>query len=430
MPMQMQVFLTGFILGLFTTTLAVGQGQNFTELCDPDLWEEISSGEEVEQLAEEFGQEEMLSLRCGADRNTCLHLAAWKNQYPEVIDALIDMGFYVEDENEQNQNAIHLAMMNENNKKTLPILLEEYGGIVADPTQFSHDISSSEEKQEDGNSNNEGERRGAYISVAGGGSESFFAHMIGMNYDTFCYPTSSCFIQDPRPEINGYTWEYDIETNRGSSFEVAVGLFEGRGFLDNIRAELAWARQISEIGRYDFTNGGYLNSDVPRVRDHETTIQSNSKSAIDSITTHTVSVNLYHDIPNRTRLTPYGGYGLGLATAFISNSHYSNSYMDTADDPKTVYDPPLSFYNGSKTTNPSDTFIPFVQVHVGADWRLNEQTSIGAKLTYALFDEIDYVEQYDRHPMHSINPDFSFHESWGKTNRWRWMVAMKSIWSR
>ena len=64
----------------------------------------------------------------------------------------------------------------------------------------------------------------------------------GWNRDPICYPTDACFDQDPRPEIAGYRWHYDIAAATGPVFELSTGLF-----VDRARVELSFRQRWNDL---------------------------------------------------------------------------------------------------------------------------------------------------------------------------------------
>ena len=64
----------------------------------------------------------------------------------------------------------------------------------------------------------------------------------GWNRDPICYPTDACFDQDPRPEISGYRWHYDIAAATGPVFE----------YHDTFAAARSWTLMFT--GKYAFDN--------------------------------------------------------------------------------------------------------------------------------------------------------------------------------
>ena len=64
----------------------------------------------------------------------------------------------------------------------------------------------------------------------------------GWNRDPICYPTAACFDQDPRPEIAGYRWHYDIAAATGPVFELSTGLF-----VDRARVELSFRQRWNDL---------------------------------------------------------------------------------------------------------------------------------------------------------------------------------------
>ena len=79
----------------------------------------------------------------------------------------------------------------------------------------------------------------------------------GWNRDPICYPTDACFDQDPRPEISGYRWHYDIAAATGPVFELSTGLF-----VDRARVELSFRQRWNDLDQMflsvtNYAGGGH-----------------------------------------------------------------------------------------------------------------------------------------------------------------------------
>lgn len=258
----------------------------------------------------------------------------------------------------------------------------------------------------------------------GGGIGAGWVHDMeerGWNRDTYCSPRTC---EEPGLSENiegisipGYRWNYDLDLDLGSAFEIAVG----RTF-DRWRLEISAAQRKNDIDQ-TFTGTTYLDGrarDQPSARNR---VVSNSVSKIDDLTTRTLSFNVYYDFLDvfHPRITPYLGVGLGVAFAELSDVHYSTSYEDLADPARD-----LSFYNSYKDADMWDTVI-VGNFHVGTDYHLTDTILAGVKFTYAMMDDLDDRAGYRAHPVHRENPDFRFNEHFSSPHQYSVMFTMKYL---
>ena len=85
-------------------------------------------------------------------------------------------------------------------------------------------------------------RSGWYVGGGIGATWPSNLAQSGWNRDPICYPTDACFDQDPRPEISGYRWHYDIAAATGPVFELSTGLF-----VDRARVELSFRQRWNDL---------------------------------------------------------------------------------------------------------------------------------------------------------------------------------------
>ena len=226
---------------------------------------------------------------------------------------------------------------------------------------------------------------GWYVAVGVGANRAATMQQAGDNRDTTCYPTRDCR-HLPGGMPSGYRWSYDLHSDTGAAFELAMG----RTFR-SVRLELAVSRQ--RIGlEQAFTGSTYLDGStiVPAADSGYT---SASTASVDDLTIHTLSVNAYYDVPlPRSRVTPYLGVGLGLAFAELSGLHFQIRYACTDD---TRCDRPER-YDGRQDVDLSDT-VPVAHVHAGADYRLSDRLLLGLKLSYSLTDDVGSRDAYAYH---------------------------------
>ena len=236
-------------------------------------------------------------------------------------------------------------------------------------------------------------RSGWYIGGGIGANWTSQVEQAGWNLDAFCYPDFSCAGRD----VQGYRWNYDLDLDAGSAFEIAVG----RTF-NHWRLEISAAQRKNGIEQ-EFAGLTYLDgSPVEPARDPKG--QSNSMARVDDLTTRMLSFNAYYDFTDVfERITPYLGVGLGVAFVEIAGLHFSSDYKDPSNPSRD-----LSSYNSRQDADMSDTV--FVgNFYAGTDYSLTEDTLLGVKLTYSLMDDFEYTGTYSMHPMHQQDPAFPNH---------------------
>ena len=252
-------------------------------------------------------------------------------------------------------------------------------------------------------------RSGWYI---GGGLGAVWASNIaqsGWNRDPLCYPTDACFDEDPRPEIPGYRWNYDVAAATGPSFELGTGFILGRA-----RVELSFGQTRNSLDQMFLSVTNY--DGVAMEGRRNSTVVSDTRSSIDHLVVRTLAISAYYDFPAGPGFSPYVGAGVGPAFVTMAGVRFSDQYMDTAVNGD-VYEPPLSYYNASLDDDLSATVLAG-HVHAGADFRVSERTWLGLKLTYSLLADIETSGGYDLHPVHALDPDFTHHEAFADERSW------------
>lgn len=247
-------------------------------------------------------------------------------------------------------------------------------------------------------------RSGWYIGGGIGVNWTYPIDQVGWNRDPYCYPDSgSCGVPGPSADVPGYRWAYDLDLDAGTAFEISVGRLFNRW-----RLELSAAQRNNAIEQ-QFKDLTYLDgrrAPAPAPDSPSNTVTSNAMAGIDDLTTRTLSVNAYYDFTDVfERITPYVGAGLGVSFVEISGVHFSTRYEDTADPLRD-----LSGFNGRQDADLSDTV--FVgNVHAGADYSLTDETLLGVKLTYSLMGDLEHTGNYQVHPVHTQDPDFTNHNA-------------------
>ncbi len=239
----------------------------------------------------------------------------------------------------------------------------------------------------------------------------------GWNSDSTCYPTSSCFFMDSRPEISGYRWRYDPSVDRGIGFDVAVGRSLGRA-----RLEVSFSQRKNNVDQGASTGGGFLDETLS-LPPGSGTAQSTATAFIDDLVTRTASLQGYYDLPLGTSgLASYVGLGGGIAFVELTRVFYSSEFSDPSGSVR--YDPPLSFYNSEQDTGMSDAAF-VVHGIAGVDYNLHTRTAIGLKVTISIVGDIRHEGPYDHHPYHETVPSLIATNTFSGTNHFSMALNVK-----
>ena len=261
-------------------------------------------------------------------------------------------------------------------------------------------------------------RSGWYV---GGGIGANWASNIaqsGWNRDRLCYPTDACFDLDPRPEVSGYRWNYDIAAATGPAFEISTGLFASRA-----RVEVSYGQKWNDLDQMFLAVTDYDGMAMaPRV---DSTVTSDTRSSIDHLAVRMLTVNAYYDFAVGSMVAPYLGAGVGPAFVTVAGVRFSDVYMDTAVDGD-VYDPPLSSYNARLDDDFSDTVLAG-HLHAGADFHIADRTWLGLKLTYSMLGDIETSGGYDLHAAQAFDPDFEHNDTFAGARSWALLFTVKYV---
>lgn len=266
-----------------------------------------------------------------------------------------------------------------------------------------------------------GERRsGWYVGGGIGTNWASDVNQRGWNRDTLCFPTLSCFDQDPRSEQRGYRWAYDLKTATGMpSFELSTGFI-----LKRARLELSFAQRMNDIEQ-KFRSVSDFDGN-PLQRRHASPVTSDAEYWIDNLTVRTLTLSTYYDFRNAASgLAPYVGIGVGPAFAEIRGLHYAEEYRDTSSD-GAAYDPPLSYYTSRQDADFSDTVLAG-HLYAGMDFGLAGRTALGLKLTYTALGDIETTGTYQVHPQHVVDPDFPNHTTFTGTRYWTLLFTVRYV---
>ena len=259
-------------------------------------------------------------------------------------------------------------------------------------------------------------RSGWYVGGGIGATWPSNLAQSGWNRDPICYPTDACFDQDPRPEISGYRWHYDLAAATGPVFELSTGLF-----VDRARLELSFGQRWNDLDQMFLSVTNY--EGVAMADRVNSTVTSDTRSSIDHVAVRMLTVNAYYDFAAGSVVSPYLGAGVGPAFVTVAGVRFSDEYRDTAINGD-VYDPLLSFYNASLDADLSDTVLAG-HLHAGADVRIADRTWLGLKMTYSMLDDIETRGGYDLHAANALDPDFEYHNTFAASRSWTLMFTGK-----
>ena len=252
-------------------------------------------------------------------------------------------------------------------------------------------------------------RSGWYLGAGAGPSWGSTISQSGWNRDPLCYPTAACFDLDPRAEVSGYRWNYDVAAGSGSALEFSAGFIVNRA-----RVELAYGDTGYGLDQMFLGASYYDGTDLKdRVG---STVTSETSSSIDHLAVRMLTVNAYYDFPAGSVVSPYVGAEVGPAFAKLAGVRFSDMYMDTSVNGD-VYDPPLSFYNTRLDHDLSATVLAG-HLHAGGDLRIFGGTSAGLKLTYSMLGDIETSGAYDLHSAHAFDPGFRNHNTFAGARFW------------
>ena len=262
-------------------------------------------------------------------------------------------------------------------------------------------------------------RSGWYVGSGGGANWASDINQTGFNRDPLCYPTDACFDEDPRPEVSGYRWGYDLDAGAGAMFELSTGFI-----LNRARLELSFAQRRNDIDQM-FRSVTTLEGIAMENRQN-TAVTSHTESSIDDLAVRILAFNAYYDFRDAASgFSPYVGGGVGPAFVDIHGVRFTDEYLDTAGN-GAAHDPPLSSYNARLDADFSDTVLAG-HLHAGTDFGLNERTTLGAKLTYSMLADIEYTGGYQLHSAHALDPNFTHTDTFTGTRYWTLLFTVRHV---
>ena len=84
----------------------------------------------------------------------------------------------------------------------------------------------------------------------------------------------------------------------------------------------------------------------------------------------------------------------------------------------------MSFYNSRQEEDISDT-VPAAHLHAGADYRLNDRTLLGLRLSYSMLGAIEASGIYASHPWHAEDPELRNHNGFTGARDWTLALTFK-----
>ena len=262
-------------------------------------------------------------------------------------------------------------------------------------------------------------RSGWYVGGGVGANWASDINQTGFNRDPLCYPTDACFDEDPRPEVSGYRWGYDLDAAAGAMFELSTGFI-----LNRARLEVSFGQRKNDLDQM-FRSVTTLEGIAMEDR-RNTTVTSHTESSIDDLAVRTLAFNGYYDFRDAASgFSPYVGAGVGPAFVDIRGVRFTDEYMDPAGN-GAAHDPPLSSYSARLDTDFSATVLAG-HLHGGTDYGLNDRTSLGVKLTYSMLADVEYSGRYDLHPAHARDPNFTHTDTFTGTRYWTLLFTVRHV---
>ena len=112
------------------------------------------------------------------------------------------------------------------------------------------------------------------------------------------------------------------------------------------------------------------------------------------------------------------GYRWRYAVAAAAGARYESPWAAPA------YVPPLAFYDSHQDEDLTDT-VPAAHLHVGADYRLDDRTQLGLRLSYSMLGAIEDSGAYASHPWHAEDPKLRNHNMFTGARDWTLALTFK-----
>lgn len=230
----------------------------------------------------------------------------------------------------------------------------------------------------------EPQRTGWYVGAGVGVNWTSDMKQAGQNQDATCYPEYDCS-DLPNGVPEGYRWNYDLDADAGTAFEVSIGRM-----FDRVRPELSFTQRKNNL-QQTFSSISYLDGSAPTL----TGVEYDSTASVDDLRTRTLSLNVYYDFPSaESRITPYLGAGLGLSFVRVSGARYSAEYPEQfrCNGRSCNVRQDVDFYDTAFSKH----------LYAGADYSLNDRFLLGMKLSYAMVDDIEDRNAYSEQPIPGV----------------------------
>ncbi len=251
-----------------------------------------------------------------------------------------------------------------------------------------------------------------YVGAGGGPGWSTAMDKMGYNRDTTCSPNRNCGGR----VVEGFRWFQDLVPAAGRTFEVTAGRRTGR-----LRVELS-ATQQTHAAAVETIGITYLDGSerAPRIADSPYT--SRSTNSVGDLTTRTLSLNVYRDLPLRgSRATPYLGGGLGVAFIEVSRLYFHSDYSCR---PGRTCDPPADRYDTVKSADLRDA-VPAAHLYAGVGFRLSDRLALDLKFAYRAVGDLADRRTYRRHEF----PGLAFHESVAGIRQGSVLLGVRYAWA-
>ena len=201
-----------------------------------------------------------------------------------------------------------------------------------------------------------------------------------------------------KPEFGAFNWKNNFDGGNG----VLAGAAVGYRFWDRYQ-DTAWSGFRVEM-EYFYRDTGYdqtspvinAQTGVPYADPNGDFVIAEER--IGSVTSHNLFGNLFFDLRNTSRFTPYVGFGVGVG---FTDMEYAEQWVRTMDVNKiTSGYPNLAGVVTTAKTRLSDVLFGY-QVLFGVDYALTELVSLGVKgrwSTYNTFHDAIPLERLRNHP--------------------------------
>ena len=246
-----------------------------------------------------------------------------------------------------------------------------------------------------------------YVAVGVGSSRAGVLKQAGFNRDDICYPTNVC----PRAPA-GYRWSYDLDSDSGTAFDLAVGRS-----VNAFRLEVSTSSTAHDVDQA-FTGITYFDG-TPVVSAADSDFANVTETAVEGFSAQTLSFSVYRHFPAEAAgLDPYVGIGVGFSRMELSGLYFRSEFTCVRGP---CAGRPASEYNSHQDTDLTDTAWSG-QVHAGVDYPLaGNRHVLGLKLSYRAAGDMEARAGYLTHPI----PDEISTTTIGETDQWSLTLGIK-----